>query len=114
MKLTENNGVLILDFGFMLATHEIDIAKVKYWKFVAEENGATYYTFNLGRENQHVSVRSKNAEQLKSEINQISEIVGQDPIVEVAEARLPTGEIYLTADMSVSLLALLISAISWN
>jgi len=114
MKLTENNGVLILDSGFMLASYEIAIAEIEYWKFVAAENGATYYTFNLGSENQHVSIRSKNAEKLKSEIDQIRKIIGQDPIVEVAEARFPPGEINLALDLNLSLLTLLISSISWS
>lgn len=114
MKLTENKGTLILDCGFMQASYEIAIVRIKYWKFVAEENGATYYTFNLGSENQHVSIRSKNAEQLKSEIDQISEIIGQAPIVEVAKARFPPGEINLATELSMSMLALLISSISWD
>lgn len=106
MDIEHKNGILILGGGFLKPTYQIPIAQTKYWKFVAEENGATYYTFNLGGSNQHVSISSDSPESLKKEIQQIQRIIGTEPVMEISQSRFPTGEILLAADISLGILGL--------
>ena len=111
MDVEHKNGTLILHGGFLKPTYQIPIAQTKYWKFVAEENVATYYTFNLGNSNQHVNVSSDNPESLKKEIQEIQRIIGKEPVMEITQSRFPTGEILLAADISLGVLGLVILTI---
>ena len=108
MEVKHKQGVLILDGGFLKPTYKIPVSQIKSWKFVAEGNGATYYIFSLGESNQHVSISSNNAESLKFEIQEIRRITGQEPEIEISQSRLPSGSIFLAADISLGVLGALI------
>lgn len=112
MDVDNEQGVLILDDGFLKPIYEIPISQIQRWKFVAEENGATYYTFNLGDFNQHVSITSNNAESLKDEIQEIRRITGQEPEFEISQSRFPACEVLLAADVGLGLLGLVILTMS--
>lgn len=108
MEVEYKQGVLILDGGFLKPTYKIPVAQIKGWKFVAEENGATYYIFSLGESNQHVSISSKNAESLKIQIQEIKRITGQEPDIEISQYRFPSSGILLAADISLGVLGAVI------
>lgn len=108
MEILNKQGVLVLDAGVLMPTYQIPISKIKSWKFIAEENGATYFAFHLGNSVQHVSINSKNADELKTEIQEIRRIIGQEPEIEIAESRLPFGEILLAADIGIRVLSAVI------
>ena len=108
MDIQNKQGVLILNLGFLKPTYKIPIAQIESWKFVAEENGATYFSFHLGSATQHVSISAKTPEALKTQIQEMRRILGQEPEIEISQSRFPAGEILLAADIGIGVLGAVI------
>ncbi|WP_144394620.1 hypothetical protein [Pleionea sediminis] len=112
MKVTQEIGKLILKDGLLSPVYEIEIDLIKRWSIVAEENGATYYSFHLPGSIQNVSVSSKKADDLKYEIDEISKILNIEPDLDISESRLSVtdGLIAVDVGLSIPLLAALIGS----
>lgn len=106
MNITDKNEILEIDFGFFMPTFEIKKSDIIGWELVAEENGATYFSFKYEGSAQNVSIPSENAEELKLKMEAIERILNMRPVLSVSEQRLSGTGLILAADTTLSTIIL--------
>lgn len=112
MDIESKNGILYVDAGFLHSKHEIKIDRIVRWEFVAEECGATYISFVYDGSTQHISVPNIKASELHFYLNLIEKILDMKPILNISDSRVNAGHLLVAADLSVSLLGLIIAGTS--
>lgn len=106
MKITDKSEFLEIDFGLFMPTFEIKKSDVIGWELVAEENGATYFSFKYKGSAQHVSIPSGNAEELKLKMEAIERILNMQPVLNISEKRVSGTGLILAADATLSTIIL--------
>ncbi|OZG74662.1 hypothetical protein BTA51_06665 [Hahella sp. CCB-MM4] len=98
MKISISERCLIIDCGTFRPRYEIPVASIAGWSFNAEENGATYFAFQLDSVTQHVSITTESASKLENVIEQITEILKYPPKVSIAHSRCSLAKTLIRAD----------------
>jgi hypothetical protein len=102
MKIEIDDAILIIDCGFLKPCFELEISKIQNWEFVAEDNGATYFAFKYVDSTQYVSISSCTAEELKTNIDKLTEILNSEPTLNISKNRLSASGILIAADATLS------------
>ena len=111
MKIEDRNGILIIEAGLLFPKYELSIKSILSWELVAQENGATYFSFKYKNSTQHVSISSGSPEDVKHSIEIITEILDMHPKLDISESRVSASELFIATDvvLSVSVLALILA-----
>tara|TARA_R110002072_G_scaffold283823_1_gene447457 strand:- start:969 stop:1307 length:339 start_codon:yes stop_codon:yes gene_type:complete len=109
MDVRRAREILIVCCGAFHPTYELPISQIKEWKFVAEENGATYLCFSYPESEQHVSVSSATPEGLQECLQSIEAILNMAPIIEINESRVTKEQVWLATDVTIGVLGALLA-----
>ena len=99
MKIIREHNVLEITGGSLFPSHQVDPSRVVGWKFVAEENGATYFEFQYSDSAQHVSIVTRDAKGLQGAMKQLRSELRIEPDIEVHDSRINTVDAMLVLDM---------------
>jgi hypothetical protein len=112
MKVSKKGEFLHINSGMLHPDYELPIIDIISWEFVAEENGATYFTFKYSESTQHVSIPKMEPAELLRAIESIQAILGQQPKLSISEIRITKEQLWLATDVSIGLLGLVLASAS--
>lgn len=112
MEINKKAEFLYIDCGILRPDFELPIVDIVSWEFVAEENGATYFSFYYSGSTQHVSTPKMEPAELLKIIESIQATLGQQPKLSISEIRIAKEQLWLATDVSIGLLGLVLASTS--
>lgn len=88
MKIELSQGNLCIDNGSG-GNCRLPVSDILAWSLVATENGAVYFAFDFKTCTQHVSVVTGDSVELERDIEELTELLGEVPSLDLRNNKLP-------------------------